>query len=177
MLRRNQPRPAHTGASQSKSGDALEYWFDASGHDHHVRQSDAKARPTLRLDGGLGAIRFNGRGANFSLNGLGLTAENLTAFLVVAPFRNEGGFRGMVSMHAKGEDDFRSGINVDLGPYGSAKFDVVNVEGAGTAGAQNLRVHDNPFAQFRRLCVATSPGSAKCRAVRRRPSGRHADSV
>src|SRR4029078_12164233 len=63
--------------------------------------------------------------------------------------------------NAKGEDDFRAGINVDLGPYGSSKFDVVNVEGAGTAGAQNLRVHDNPFAQFRRLCISPPPGPQK----------------
>ena len=156
MLRRNQPRPEHAGASQTRAAT-----HSSIGSTRRATSitcdSPTPRATTLRLDGGLGAIRFNGRGDNFSLNGLGLTAENLTAFLVVAPFRNEGGFRGIVSMHAKGEDDFRSGINVDLGPYGSAKFDVVNVRRR-TVGAQNLRCMTIP-SQFRRLCVATSPGT------------------
>jgi hypothetical protein len=155
-----QPEAARSlGVKPSQSGNAVEYWYDASGFGRNVRQPDAEARPTFRLERGIGSFRFNGHGANFALRNLGLSAKNLTTILVVAPFQNAGNFRGMISMHAKGKDDFLSGLNVDLGPYGSAKFDMVNVEGAGASGVQNLRVHDTPFSQFHRLCVVSAVGA------------------
>lgn len=147
------------GAKPSKTGDSVEYWYDSSGFGRNVRQPNAEVRPTFRVEHGIGSIRFNGHGTNFSLGSLGLSAKNLTTILVVAPFQNAGNFRGLVSMHAKGEDDFISGINVDLGPYGSAKFDTVNVEGAGASGVQNLRVQSAPFLQFHRLCVVSAVGT------------------
>src|SRR6476660_5267013 len=56
-----QPTAARAhGAKQINSGDALEYWYDASGFERHVRQTDAKARPTLRIDKTIAAIRFRG---------------------------------------------------------------------------------------------------------------------
>jgi putative heme-binding domain-containing protein len=147
------------GVKSRNTGDSLEYWYDSSGFGRNVRQPDAEARPTFRLEDGIGSIRFNGHGANFSLGNLGLSAKNLTTILVVAPFQNAGNFRGMISMRAKGQDDFISGMNVDLGPYGSAKFDTVNVEGAGASGVQNLRLQAAPFSQFHRLCVVSAVGA------------------
>jgi hypothetical protein len=142
-----QPAAARSlGVRPCQTGDAVEYWHNASGFGRNLRQSDAEARPKFRLERGIGSIRFSGRGANLALGNLGLSSKNLTAILIVAPFQNEGNFRGMISMHAKGADDFISGINVDLGPYGSAKFDTVNVESAGASGVQNLRVHGGPIA-------------------------------
>ncbi|MCI0335154.1 MAG: hypothetical protein L0228_18250 [Planctomycetes bacterium] len=138
-------------ATASGNGDGLEYWFDSSGNDRHARQSEEKARLALRLDGELGSIRFDGRSSHFSLNDLGLSSKELTIFLVVAPSNNEGSFRGMFSAHAKGEDDFRSGINIDLGPYRTGMFDTINVEGAGIVGIQNLRTQSGPFLEFRRV--------------------------
>ncbi len=146
------------GATSIGNGDILEYWFDSSGNDRHVRQSNEKTRPELRLHGELGSIRFDGRGTCFSLNDLGLTSKDLTIFLVVAPNNNEGAFRGIFSAHANCEDDFRSGINIDLGPYRTGLFDTINVEGAGIVGIQNLRTRSGPFLEFRRVCVNTAAG-------------------
>jgi putative heme-binding domain-containing protein len=155
-----QPAAARSlGVKASQTGDAIEYWYDSSGFGRNVRQPDAEARPTLRLERGIGSIRFNGHGANFSVGNLGLAAKELTAILVVAPFQNEGNFRCIISTHAKGADDFISGMNVDLGPYRSAKFDTLNVEGAGASGVQNLRAQTSPFLQFHRLCLVSAAGS------------------
>ena len=67
-----QPAAAQArGIKQTQNGDAPEYWFDASGFDRHLRQSDAKSRPALRLDKELGVFIFNGRDSSSSLRDLG----------------------------------------------------------------------------------------------------------
>jgi len=144
------------GEPALRSGDALEYWFDSSGHGRHVRQPDAASRPAIRLDRKLAAVRFHGRGAYLSIKDLGLAFDELTIFVVAAPLSNEGSFRGLLSMHADGAFDYLSGLNIDQGAFVSRSFDVVNVEGAGFSGMKNLRTRRNPFAQFHRLCIASA---------------------
>jgi hypothetical protein len=114
-----------------RDGAALESWYDSSGHSRHARQPDEKARPTLRLKNERGFIRFEGRAACFVSNGLGPPQRDLTVFLVAAPAGNEGNFRALFCTRKKGEDDFKSGLNIDLGPYRTESFDTLNVEGSG----------------------------------------------
>ncbi|MBA3480308.1 MAG: hypothetical protein H0T51_00700, partial [Pirellulales bacterium] len=140
------------------SGEAVEHWFDSSGNGRHLQQVDAAARPTVRVDGKLATFRFNGRNACMSLDGLGLAHEQQTIFIVAAPGSNVGSFRALLSMHAAGLDDFQSGLTVDQGPYPSADFSVVNVEGAGFGGVQNLRAGGDPFLEFRRVCLTSAVG-------------------
>lgn len=60
-------RQAADEGAPLRSGDSVENWFDSSGHGRHVRQSDATARPIIRTDGKLAAMRFDGRGAHLLL--------------------------------------------------------------------------------------------------------------
>jgi putative heme-binding domain-containing protein len=141
-----------------RDGAALESWYDSSGHSRHARQPDEKARPTLRLKNERGFIRFEGRAACFVSNGLGPPQRDLTVFLVAAPAGNEGNFRALFCTRKKGEDDFKSGLNIDLGPYRTESFDTLNVEGSGIVAVQNLRTTIAPFLGFHRICVQSSVG-------------------
>ncbi len=145
---------------EQPSDDAREHWLDSSGHGRDLHQPTPKARPALRRDGDMAAIRFDGRGAHFLRENLGVALNEATVFLVAAPASNEGGFRGLLSLHAEGEDDFLSGLNVDQGAFASPSFQVVNVEGAGFAGMRNLRTDDSPFGQWRRICVSIAASGA-----------------
>lgn len=140
------------------TGARVTKWLDGSGHDRHLLQPEEKARPRMRVDGNLAALQFDGRGAHLSLKDLGLKFDELTIFLVAAPFSNEGNFRGLLSMHADGQFDYLSGLNIDQGAFASTRLDVLNVEGAGAGGMQNLRTRNNPFLQFRRLAVTSAVG-------------------
>ena len=146
------------GIGDYVTGARVAKWLDGSGHDRHLLQSEEKARPRMRIDGKLAAVRFDGRGAHLSLKDLGLKFDELTIFLVAAPFSNAGSFRGLLSMHAERQFDYLSGLNIDQGAFASTKFDVLNVEGAGAGGMQNLRTQNNPFLQFRRLAVTSAVG-------------------
>ena len=146
------------GLAPLASGDAVEQWFDSSGNGRHLHQADVAMRPTIRLDGKLAALRFNGRNACLSLDSLGLAHEQQPIFIVAAPASNAGNFRALLSMRARGADDFQSGLTVDLGPYPSPDLAVVNVEGAGFGGVNNLRAGGDPFLKFRRLCITSAVG-------------------
>jgi len=136
-----------------RDGDPLEHWLDSSGRQRNLVQAVEAKRPRVRLDGELAMVRFDGRGSHLALDGLNSDLPAATLFMVAAPFRNEGGFSGMLSMHATDQPDFVSGMNIDQGPFLSEKFEVVNVEGAGFGGINNLLKSGGPFLQHRRLCV------------------------
>ncbi|MBA4104163.1 MAG: hypothetical protein C0485_00265 [Pirellula sp.] len=146
------------GIGEYATDAPVEKWLDGSGYDRHLLQPDEKNRPKIRVDGRLAAMRFDGRSAHLSLKDAGLQFDELTIFIVAAPFSNEGIFRGLLSMHAEGESDFLSGINIDQGVSPSTSFSFLNVEGAGAGAMQNLRTQNNPFLQFRRLAVTSGVG-------------------
>src|SRR5688572_24964844 len=73
-----------------KSGDPVEQWFDSSGHGRHLRQADEAARPALRYDNKLAAVRFDGLDDCLSLDGLGLAHAAQTIFIAAAPAGNAG---------------------------------------------------------------------------------------
>lgn len=150
-----QPAASNQQDDENPTGvDVREHWLDSSGHGRDLHQPAPNARPALRRDGNLAAMRFDGRGAHFFREAVDIVLAEATVFLVAAPASNEGGFRGLLSLHADGADDFLSGLNIDQGAYASPSFQVVNVEGAGFAGMQNLRTGDSPFGQWRRVCVS-----------------------
>jgi putative heme-binding domain-containing protein len=150
-----------SGGAPLKPDEPLPQWLDSSGRQRHLAQTDVLARPAFYQDGSLATVRFSGRGAHF-LEAFSpekaIQSESLTVFLVAAPHRNEGNFSGLLSMHAAGEFDYTSGLNIDLGPGATPTFSILNVEGAGFGGAKNLRTGERPFPELRRLCVTSMPG-------------------
>lgn len=116
----------------------LDVWHDGSGARRSVRQMDAARRPLLEESAGGSAIKFDGKDDHLSGQGPS-RADNVTLFVVAAPLTNNGGFRALLSFAEEGLNDYRTGLNVDLGPQGGTTLHAINVEGAGAGrGTQSL---------------------------------------
>ncbi len=122
-------------------------WLDASGRGRHLA---GQAAP------GPQGLRFDGRGRHLSADGLRGSFADVTIFIVAAPFSNAGGFRALLAMNAAGQNDFSSGLTLDLGPGGGERFDSLNVEGAGFGGARSLLKDPLDFGVLARICVAST---------------------
>jgi putative heme-binding domain-containing protein len=160
--RQNAARQAY-GRPALRPGQILDTWYDASGHRRHLIQKDIPAQPVLTVDGDHTAVRFDGRQQHFSLPGLRRSSREVTVFVVAAPFSNRGNFRGLLALNRAGVNDYVSGLNVDLGPAPSARFQTLNIEGAGFGGAINLLKESSDFGTVQRLAVtsAVGPGGTK----------------
>jgi putative heme-binding domain-containing protein len=127
----------------------IDVLYDASGRERHAAAPDEAARP-LWMDGRL---RFDGlRQHLLAAWGRG-SANELTIFVVAAPFSNRGGFRAFLALHGEGANDFQSGLTLDQGPAGSERFDTLNAEGAGFGGARDLLNDATDFGVLARFRV------------------------
>ena len=154
--RLNAARQAH-GEKDLADGDKVEIGYDASGRGRDLAQKNAEARPTF-LGGDAPALLFSGDGSHLSLTGLGLSFKQATVVVVAAPFGNPGDFRGFLAMNQSGKNDYTTGLNLDLGPGATGRFDALNVEGAGFVGWNNLLRDASDFGAVRRLAVVAAPG-------------------
>ncbi|HEX7901002.1 MAG TPA: ThuA domain-containing protein [Planctomycetota bacterium] len=142
-------------ASRLKADAPVEAWPDASGRGRHAVAPDEAARP-VRAAGG---VRFDGARQHLLVKGPRASFETLTLFVVAAPTSNRGAFPAFLALHADGANDFVSGLTLDLGPAGTERFDVLNVEGAGFGGARNLLKDGADFGVLARLCATVSAGT------------------
>jgi putative heme-binding domain-containing protein len=138
-------------------GGPLGVWYDASGHGLHALQREVAAQPKLVRAGGSAVVRFDGVDDVLSTACRLGELEQFTLFVVAAPKSNRGGFRALCAANQFGRNDYRTGFNVDLGPFPSAKFDVLNVEGAGFGGAQDLLDSTLEFGEFHTFAVTALP--------------------
>ena len=60
-----------------------------------------------------------------------------------------------MALNVANERDYTSGLNVDLGPAATSQFSVLNVEGRGFGGAQNLRSQESTFAGLHALVISS----------------------
>ncbi|HEX6961579.1 MAG TPA: LamG-like jellyroll fold domain-containing protein, partial [Lacipirellula sp.] len=120
--------------------------------------------PTFHTQDDVAYFRFRGIDQHLEADlrsgeeGPGLEFDEISVFVVAAPFHNDGGFQGMLALHTLGEADYRTGLNIDLGPSSTPRFSAVNVEGAGSSGGKNLRTGRGDFSKFHRLCVTSRVG-------------------
>jgi len=141
-----------------KSGEPVDRWHDGSGHGRHLVQAQPDRRPVFRADENLRFIRFDGQSQYLAAEQLGLALDEVTIFLVAAPFSNDGYFRGMLATSSADGNDYVTGLNIDQGPDTSRKFATINVEGAGFGGARNLKPGPTPFGELTRICLTSSVG-------------------
>jgi putative heme-binding domain-containing protein len=141
-----------------RDGGKVAIWHDASGGRRHLVQPSADAQPVVRTDDELRFVRFDGQSQWLTADGLGLRFTDATVFLVAAPFSNDGNFRALIAWNAAGANDYQSGLNVDQGPFGTRRFDTLNVEGPGFGGAGNLKQDAGPFGQLTRICLTSTVG-------------------
>ncbi len=146
------------GLPRIADGGLVDTWHDASGTGRHRSQQNQESQPRLRASEEWRFIRFDGQQDFLRAEGLGLSFEDATVFLVAAPFANDGGFRAFLAMNAIGKNDYTSGLNLELGGAHSRNFAALNIEGAGFGGERNLKPNAGAFGVLHRMCVSSSSG-------------------
>ncbi|MCI0703460.1 MAG: hypothetical protein L0241_20465 [Planctomycetia bacterium] len=137
-------------------------WLDASGKGRHVKQAVAKAQPTLvRVGEGVAVVRFDGEDDYLRLMGGKDELKAFTVFIVVAPRTNGGGFRGFLALNAPNGRDYETGMTIDMGPNGTARFTELNVEGKGFGQWRNLITKGGDFGKLYQLEVRGSEKSIR----------------
>jgi len=116
----------------------LNVWMDGSGKGRHLRQTDKAAQPQLLLHGHAQVVRFDGQDDHLRAVKQPGELKSFTAFVVLVPRYNTGGFQGFLAVNKAGGRDYETGLTIDQGPMGSAKFNQLNVEGRGFGGWANL---------------------------------------
>ncbi|MFO0907523.1 MAG: PQQ-dependent sugar dehydrogenase [Isosphaeraceae bacterium] len=149
-----------------RPGQAVGAWFDGSGNHRDFVQRRGDAQPTFQAPGGHPLLRFDGENDALERTGFGGPYRALTVFLVAAPRANAGMFRGLFALNATGLRDYVSGVNIDLGPLPSRRFDTLNVEGAGCGGALDLLRTTSDFGRVAILEVALGSGNGAVRVSR-----------
>lgn len=143
-------------ASEPFAGMAVNRWADGSGQRRDVAQEDPEFQPKLRSEASA-AVAFDGTDDWLEHKSPAFSLEQATIFLVAAPASNGGEFRGLFSLNAPRQNDYTSGLTIDLGPAAGDRFNQLNVEGIGFGGAFNLRQLDLPLDRFELLAVQFGP--------------------
>ncbi|HVC94251.1 MAG TPA: ThuA domain-containing protein [Pirellulales bacterium] len=142
------------------AGAPLDTWYDGSGQARHAAQKAAAARPRWLALGERPIVGFDGEDDFLAVAGLRDTIENATVFIVAAPRSNLGAFRALLAFNARGENDYVTGLTVDLSGQPSAAFETLNLEGPGFGGAVDLCNDVFAFGEFHVLeaIIAARPG-------------------
>ncbi len=151
--RLNAARKAH-GRPEASDGTRVDLWYDASGHGRDFAQKQEESPPVYQD----GALRFDGEASYLELVEAKARLTDFTLFVVAAPFSNPGDFRGFLAMHREGAVDFTSGVTVDMSFASTGRFESLNVEGNGFAGANNLMTTPSEFGVVRRMTVTSTSG-------------------
>ena len=150
---------ANMGMPGVTGGVPLAYLIDGSGHGRHLAQHRVDARPKLREETGLSFASFDG--TNDVLVGWQLKRKmrETTVFVVASPHSNGGFFRAFLAMTRTGQNDYTTGLNIDLGPGPGAQFGMVNIEGSGAGGVfQMFQGPALPFGGWHILTVQSGIG-------------------
>ncbi|MGV3754537.1 MAG: ThuA domain-containing protein [Verrucomicrobiota bacterium] len=142
---------------------AADTWFDGSGLNRHVTQRLNDSRPRFQPLANSASFRFDGKDDFFSAANLNASYTNATVFIVAAPKNNLGTYPGFLAFNKRGVNDYRSGLNVDLGAKGTEQFTVLNAEGAGFGGAVNLLNSGLPFGRFQTITLQAGTGTSGIR--------------
>ncbi len=146
-------------------GRPLDRWLDSSARALLATQPLAASRPVFRADGAEAFVRFDGKDDSLALSVGKKRVRELTVFMLAAPRANRGSFVGMFGSAVAGQNDFNSGINLDLGPAATKELSVLNVESAGSPGfknfiqpGKNLAAH-LPFEGFHVFTLRSKAGA------------------
>jgi HEAT repeat protein/type 1 glutamine amidotransferase len=127
--------------------------------------------------GGRPAVRFDGVDDVLRSTAFRQASREWTIALVVTPRSNAGLFRAMLAANRPAEDDFQSGLNIDLGPSGTPAFSSINLEGIQGGGATNLRTGAAPFGAGQVLVLSAGGGSARLWVNGQQEEGRGASNA
>ncbi|HVJ82592.1 MAG TPA: hypothetical protein VNC50_16095, partial [Planctomycetia bacterium] len=151
-------------------GAPLDQWSDGSGAGRHFIAPKSSNRPRYIKQQERPYVEFDGEDDYFTYFGKPIKARESTIFVVAAPYANNGAFRGLVAAAPPALNDYTHGFNIDLGSNFSARWDMLNFEGAGAGGQRNLLQESAPFGALRRLAVVV--GKEVRLFVNGKPEGR-----
>lgn len=147
------------------NGRALDRWLSSSGASPAAIQPWQSGRPLFRSDDSEAFVRFDGKDDFLMVSGPRRQTRSITAFFLAAPRSNRGGFQGLFAAAALGQNDYTSGMNLDLGPEATAGLTVLNFESAGSTGFRNLLPKGHrlgagaPFDGFHLFTVRSQVGA------------------
>jgi len=142
-------------------GTAVDVCYDGSGRRRHFAQTVRAAQPKLVAGESAAALRFDGEDDHLASIAGPASLERFTVVIAAAPKSNPGGFRALLSAAELGKNDYGTGLNVDLGAWGSPGFDVLNVEGRGFGGMRNLLSSGAAFQQLQRVAITGGNGGVQ----------------
>lgn len=159
--RENEAREAHY-MNRLAEGQRMEFWHDSSGHSRHLVQWTEAARPLWRN----GSVFFEGDDYLAALLTPGLEEKAVTVFVVAAPDQAAGNFPAFFSVARREQDDYLSGLCIDLARQAShpGLMETLNVEGAGQRGEMNLLATPLSLASAHLFTIASKPGLTEMRA-------------
>ncbi|BCU76946.1 c-type cytochrome [Luteolibacter sp. LG18] len=159
--RENEAREAHY-MNRLADGQRMDLWHDSSGHSRHLAQWTDGARPVWKR----GVVEFDGGDYLAALLAPGMKSAESTMFIVAAPEPSKGDFPGLFSAARREENDFTSGLCVDLGKEASqgGGIEHLNVEGGGQNGERNLVTTPLAGGQGHLLTITSGPGGTELRA-------------
>lgn len=143
-------RPLHDDAP-------IDFILDASGKRRSFVQPILATMPRFHTAGSNAWIHLDGADDFLGALAPDLRFTNATILLVASPRKNPGGFRAFFSAALPGRNDYTHGLNIDLGAFGGAFFNVLNVEGAGAGGMANLLKDAQPFERYQTIAVTIQP--------------------
>ena len=157
--RENEAREAHY-MNRLPTGGRMEFWHDSSGHARHAAQWMAEARAVFRAGPEGNWVAFDGADFFAALVTPGVEWKETTIFIVARPEKASGNYDAFFSAARRGENDYTSGLNVDLGNVAGGEWRAVNVEGGGQRGARNLLAKPLPLGAWRTVSVSSAANIA-----------------
>jgi putative heme-binding domain-containing protein len=145
-------------AMEPADGAAIAQWSDASGHGRHLMQADQETQPMLTTAGDWQAVRFDGKQQHLTLQGAHDRFEELTLFVVGTAWSNRGTFRAWLGFGAAGQNDYTTGLNLDLGPFHTNNLGWVNSEGVGFSGVDQLLARPRAFGEVAVMSLTVGSG-------------------
>jgi putative heme-binding domain-containing protein len=131
-------RRQSAGLPSIGNGRSLDRWLDSSGGPLVATQPAATSRPVYRADDSEAFVRFDGKDDYLAIPSAKRRAKDVTLFVLAAPRSNRGFFTGLFGGAVAGQNDYTSGLNLDLGPTSTKELSVLNVESAGAGGFRNF---------------------------------------
>ncbi len=138
----------------------MEVWLDGSGTHTDLRQPLQDARPRLVTSAGSAFVRFDGKD-DFLSTAPRISMRGTTVIIVAAARQNPGFFRGFFAMNRTGENDYKTGLNFDLGGKPSPTLTWLNAEATGTDGERNLLDSQFDFGTFHLFTLVAGTESIK----------------
>jgi len=140
--------------------DAPDVLLDGSGHQRHLVQPSLSSRPRFRQEFNGAMLSFDGTNDFLAVDGTRSSIADATVFVVAAPKSNAGFFRGLLAFNAASQNDYTTGLNLDLGSTASTTLNFINVEGAGCPGQANLLKQTQLFGRWHVFALVVTQGSA-----------------